>query len=601
MKSNLVLGPEILNGNIRSKVGIDKKSQWAIGTSWKNVFLGSGAGNIISGVTPLGNNCILCCIYGTSDNGRILRSTDNGDSWIFIEPGLDHKNNILGTIGSGICFFYNSTSCELYRSDDYGVRWTNLGILYGSIGYSNLIYLGGGKCLMTGSGIFYSTDYGVNWTNQGMPSGVTGIYGLVVINKDTVLLAGRHSSYTRYYFATSKDYGSTWGFINGSNSGAEYISDFIHCPDIDKFVIVASNRVGISSDMCKTVNFVGYVSGASECLGVIYVGGSILVSGEYPNPYLHISYDLGRTWNLLKDFGAPNTRVYGSCYLGNGRLLATTYPKPGIYISDIIPSTFETPFNESRKDISYVLETLGSPKALYPMVVEPSSTWGTRNILGTSIYDFSRNDNTLTTTGTGISPPFGEISPGKTMYFTLNGTNDYAYRANDTDFDFGNSLTDSAFSLIVALNPDNVTSRQIIGKWDVNNLREWRLFFDASGYPTLQLYDESVDKYIGRRDQTAFATGSWKILVATYDGSGICAGCKIYIDGVQLDDADYTDAGYVAMEAINTNLMVGALKNAAAYSEYYDGKMTWIGVAAKELSADEVWSLTQRLKGVLGV
>jgi len=127
------------------------------------------------------------------------------------------------------------------------------------------------------------------------------------------------------------------------------------------------------------------------------------------------------------------------------------------------------------------------------------------------------------------------------------------------------------------------------------------LFFDASGYPTLQLYDESVDKYIGRQDQTAFTTGSWKILVTTYDGSGICAGCKIYIDGVQLDDADYTDAGYVAMEAVSANLTVGALKNAAAYSEYYDGKMTWIGVAAKELSADEVWSLTQRLKGVLGI
>jgi len=190
---------------------------------------------------------------------------------------------------------------------------------------------------------------------------------------------------------------------------------------------------------------------------------------------------------------------------------------------------------------------------------------------------------------------------GRATYYDFNGTAHYLYRANDTDFDFGDAATDDAFSIVCCVNPDDVTSRQIIGKWDDNNQREWRLFFDANGYPTFQLYDESADTYIGRQDQTAFTTGSWQVLVATYDGSGINAGCKIYIDGVQLDDADYDNGVYVAMEAVTANLMVGALKDAAVYSEYYDGKMTWIGVAAKELSADEVWSLTQRLKGVLGI
>jgi hypothetical protein len=241
-----------------------------------------------------------------------------------------------------------------------------------------------------------------------------------------------------------------------------------------------------------------------------------------------------------------------------------------------------------RPEINSVLEILGTPKLLSLFA----------EVTGTSITDYTRFANILTA-AVSVATYYG--FQGRATYYDLNGTSHYLYRANDTDFDFGNAVTDQAFSLVCCVNPDDVTSRQIIGKWDVNNLREWRLFFDANGYPTLQLYDESVDKYIGRQDQTAFTTGTWQILVATYDGSGICAGCKLYIDGVQLDDADYTDAGYVAMEAINTNLMVGALKNAAAYSEYYDGKMTWIGIAAKELSADEVWSLTQRLKGVLGV
>jgi hypothetical protein len=238
--------------------------------------------------------------------------------------------------------------------------------------------------------------------------------------------------------------------------------------------------------------------------------------------------------------------------------------------------------------VDAVLDKLGSPVLMCPC----------DEYRGTSIADYTRHSNNLT----AIASLWDwSEHVNKATCYRFNGTSHYLYRANDTDFDFGDAATDDAFSIVCCVNPDDVTSRQIIGKWDDNNQREWRLFFDATGYPTFQLYDESADTYIGRQDQTVFTTGSWQVLVATYDGSGINAGCKIYIDGVQLDDADYDNGVYVAMEAVTANLMVGALKNAAAYSEYYDGKMTWIGVAAKELSADEVWSLTQRLKGVLGI
>ena len=244
--------------------------------------------------------------------------------------------------------------------------------------------------------------------------------------------------------------------------------------------------------------------------------------------------------------------------------------------------------NIIRDPLDTTLEKLGTPRLLCPCT---STT-------GTSITDYTRLSNALTAQAS-VADWYG--FQGRATYYDFNGTAHYLYRANDTDFDFGDAATDDAFSVVCCVNPDDVTSRQIIGKWDDNNQREWRLFFDANGYPTLQLYDESADTYIGRQDQTAFTTGSWQVIVATYDGSGINAGCKIYIDGVQLDDTDYDNGVYVAMEAVTANLMVGALKNAAVYSEYYDGKMTWIGVAAKELSPDEVWSLTQRLKGVLGI
>lgn len=279
---------------------------------------------------------------------------------------------------------------------------------------------------------------------------------------------------------------------------------------------------------------------------------------------------------------ATNVPIYG-CFIGGGCSKLTSFAPNAnnTGIGSIIPAII-------RPDLTSVLDTMGTPRLLSPFA----------QITGTSITDYTRLANTLTAQAS-VATWYG--FQGRATYYDFNGTSHYLYRANDTDFDFGNAVTDNAFSVVCCVNPDAVTSRFILGKWDDNVQREWRLFFDASGYPTIQLYDESADTWIGRQDQTAFTTGSWKVLVATYDGSGINAGCKLYIDGVQLDDADYANGAYVAMEAVTANLMVGALKNAAAYSEYYDGKMTWIGIAAKELSADEVWSLTQRLKGVLGV
>ncbi len=320
------------------------------------------------------------------------------------------------------------------------------------------------------------------------------------------------------------------------------------------------------------------ITSNSNSTAVYYTGTSTVkfidCNIQTGDPTTYFSVNCGSSVNSLA--------VYSSVLIGPVNNVLSFAPNANNSGSGSIVPALIRPY------ISQCLDILGTPRLLSPFT----------EITGTSITDYTRNSNTLTAQ-TSVAASYG--FQGRATYYDFNGSSHYLYRTNDTDFNFGNALTDSAFSIVLCVNADAVASRQLIGKWDVNNLREWRFFLDASGYPTLQLYDESIDKYIGRQDQTALTTATWNVLVATYDGSGICAGCKIYIDGVQLDDADYTDAGYVAMEAINTNLMVGALKNAAAYSEYYDGKMTWIGVAAKELSADEVWGLTQRLKGVLGI
>lgn len=353
------------------------------------------------------------------------------------------------------------------------------------------------------------------------------------------------------------------------------------------YIIISSTGVGIYNEKEITRSIINgntfYGSTSSTLVGTSISGtddirynsicNNLIIGNEYFINNTSTTY-CGIFGNNLKGgYPSVNPKVnFGSNIIHNNII-----NNRGIVIESSI-----------REIVSSLIFDLGDTLFISPFIEDN----------GTNVKDYSRRSNDLTS-----SDDLSAITnvSNRSRYIYFDGSSYYLYRTNDTDFDFGDSAVDNAFSIVVAVSPDDVTSRQVIGKWDENNQREWRLFFDANGYPTIQLYDESVDKYIGRQDQTAFTTGSWKVLVATYDGSAVSGGCKIYIDGVQLDDADYEAAGYVAMEAVTANLTVGALKNAAAYSEYFDGKMTWIGVAAKELSADEVWSLTQRLKGVLGI
>jgi|GEM_PF-1759546 hypothetical protein len=482
--------------------------------------------------------------------------------------------------GADMSNFSTVTECNIGSASQYGIDCTGIG--YGSFITNNYfegnltgIYYNVSPQRNTMSGNFISVSssgVGIECVGPGL---VIGNMFTTVGNSICIKLSGTASSGT-YDIKdnTAQLYDDSQFIVGPSNKG--YVAN------------VTGNTVSPTggstlSNYYISVQFVQSVVSNNILLGTSTSSGIYAYSSAPYSSYNIISN------NLLRDFDTGITSSLSTACNGN-YFYNVKVPMSKTWNSSLVSAN-----NFGYAHISEVYDSIG---AILDIFGDPRLLCVCFQISGTSVSDYTRRSNTLT----AVAPVEDWCGyQKKSPYYNFNGTSHYLYRANDTDFNFGNSLTDSAFSLVVAINPDNVTSRQIIGKWDVNNLREWRLFLDASGYPTLQLYDESVDKYIGRQDQTAFTTGSWKILITTYDGSGICAGCKIYIDGVQLDDADYTDAGYVAMEAINTNLMVGALKNAAAYSEYFDGKMTWISVAAKELSIDEVWSLTQRLKGALGI
>ncbi len=182
----------------------------------------------------------------------------------------------------------------------------------------------------------------------------------------------------------------------------------------------------------------------------------------------------------------------------------------------------------------------------------------------------------------------------------------YAYDFNGVDeemdvADNALSSTAGAMSAGAWVNMTDSTNSTLFGVWDINSKREWRLYLDASDYPTFAVYDEGNAAQLGRQDQTALSEGAWKFVVATFDGGTAAGGITVYIDGVALDDADVlVGSGYADQVDSGAALDIGFNEDGSSAPEnYFDGLMWGPWMTKKELSADEVWNLYKIGKGLL--
>ena len=253
---------------------------------------------------------------------------------------------------------------------------------------------------------------------------------------------------------------------------------------------------------------------------------------------------------------------------------------------------------EIRDVVANILETLGDTRGL----------WTFQEISGTTINDYTRNNHDLTPSEDVKDWDTAPTFKGRATYYDFNRTDEELDTPDHVDFEFGNAAgnDDSAFSVICCISPTTAlitNGGTLIGKYDeATPAREWIFRVDANGYPEFECYDESVDKYIGREDQTALTAATWTILMATYDGGEASAGINIYKDGVAVDDADHEALAYTGMEQLGANVQIGAnIVAGPVAGNFYGGDATWFMVVAKELSADEVWIIDQRLRGLLGI
>jgi photosystem II stability/assembly factor-like uncharacterized protein len=264
------------------------------GTNDGRMFRSSDNGNSWNRVSSgLPNSFIHCLVLSGANlfvggNDGVFLSTNNGTNWTKVSTGLPLGVKAAAISAEGKVLFAGTPSASntngidgVYRSTDNGGSWarTSSGLTnthihcFASIGTSLFVGTGGG-------GVFRSTNDGESWTavNAGLVDsfGIGVVASLVVSGSN--LYAGRFGG-----VFLSSDNGETWSAAN-SGLPTEYQPDYAHCLAISGANLFAaisgSQGVFLSSNGGSTwieANL-GLTNLAVVCLAVC---GSNMFAGTY--------------------------------------------------------------------------------------------------------------------------------------------------------------------------------------------------------------------------------------------------------------------------------------------------------------------------------
>lgn len=164
--------------------------------------------------------------------------------------------------------------------------------------------------------------------------------------------------------------------------------------------------------------------------------------------------------------------------------------------------------------------------------------------------------------------------------FDFDGSSDYIIVPDHDDF----TPAGTPFSISAWVNMDDATNFVIASKGVEGTDGEWRFYTDASDKLIWHSYDESINKYIGRKyNTTALSENQWLHLVATADGGILSSSIKLYLDGSQVDDTDDESVTFVAIENLTQDVWIGNYNGT-----YANGTIDNVYFFAAELTQDEV-------------
>jgi len=287
--------------------------------------------------------------------------------------------------------------------------------------------------------------------------------------------------------------------------------------------------------------------------------------------------------------------------------------RPGTkYVAEVKDSNYPTrviSFEYSTEQ-AYIIELGNEYMRFYKDGGQIQTTVGTEDLSALSanlVAHWKLNDDATSTAvddDVGVVPHDGIASsntedlhkPGKvgTGCFDLNLGVDSVTVGNNAALSFGNGVVDSPFSIAAWVYV--TTFGTVIAKWEdtTGPDREWT--FQIGGNRKLRFftYDEANNKRARIISNDAMTLG-WHFVVATYagySGTGVPSTyMKLYVDSVLQTVTATDDAGYVAMTAGATDVLIGGYFKIGVPVGSYPDKMDNIALFNKELSAAELTAL----------
>lgn len=168
--------------------------------------------------------------------------------------------------------------------------------------------------------------------------------------------------------------------------------------------------------------------------------------------------------------------------------------------------------------------------------------------------------------------------------FDFDGISDYI------EIDDADAFTPagSAYSISIWLNPHDLTSFPIVTKGVEGTDGEWSFYTDSSDKIIVHRYDESINKYIGRKYNTALTTyqNQWIHLVMTSDGGVLSSGLKIYLNAIRIDDTNDESATFISIENLTGSVWIGY-----DGTNFADGLFDNLTIFSTELDIDKIEGL----------
>ncbi len=191
--------------------------------------------------------------------------------------------------------------------------------------------------------------------------------------------------------------------------------------------------------------------------------------------------------------------------------------------------------------------------------------------------------------------------PGGVHSYNFNVGDSLNLRGDDhADYEFP---ANAAFSVGCWILPRDITTVTLMGKYDINTQREWRLQLDATSNLELESFDETNNESrIGAGD-TAIVADEWSFVVATTDGADADASMSFFLNGAG-DGSGNTesDAAYADQPGTTASLIIGATHTTTpAVTNLFTGRIALPFITGTELSATQVSELDRLGRRLLGL